>query len=528
MNIARPLTFYIPQHRLAIRTLACTETSSFQASSAGNRLRGLRQHFASSCDKMAPTTKQYDYIVIGGGSGGSGAARRASGWYGAKTCIIENGRSGGCCVNVGCVPKKLTYNMAQINRALRNGRHYAYDIPENTPFDFGAFVEKRDARIEALNGIYETNWANEKIELIHGKATFLSPHEIQVDMKDGSGTVTLTAPKVLIATGGYPLKPTDIKGAEYGITSDDFFSMKKLPKKYVLVGAGYIAVEMAGMLNALGVEVHMFLRQSRFLRKFDPMIQDTMTKHYEDAGVIIHKNHPGIKEVVQVQAATSESDPSSKQLKLILTDGSEFECNELLWAIGRAPEIQDLDVKRIGMELGKKGHIVVDEYQNTSIPGIYAIGDVTGQAELTPVAIAAGRKLGDRLFGPPELKDSKLNYDRIPSVVFSEPNCGATGLTEPEAIEKYGKDQIKIYHTKFRAMFYDVFSEPERSQNPTEYKVITVGKEEEIVGMHLIGDEVAEAMQAWGVVVKMGAKKRDLDSCIAIHPTSAEELVTFK
>ena len=295
----------------------------------------------------------------------------------------------------------------------------------------------------------------------------------------------------------------------------------------VFVGAGYIAVELAGMMNALGVETHMFIRGDTFLRKFDPMIQDTLTQRYEDAGVIIHKNHPGIKEVVQVQAASSESDPSTKQLKLISNDGSELECNELLWAIGRAPEVQDLDLAKIDMKLGPRGHIVVDEYQNTSIPGIYAIGDVTGQAELTPVAIAAGRLLSNRLFGPPEMKDSKLDYNLIPTVVFGEPNVGTTGLTEPQAIEKYGKEQIKVYHTKFRAMYYDVFSEPERSKNPTAYKIITAGDDEKIVGMHLIGD-VSEAMQAWGVVVKMGGTKKDLDSCVAIHPTSAEEIVTLK
>jgi glutathione reductase (NADPH) len=421
----------------------------------------------------------------------------------------------------------MTYNFASINETLKHGKHYGYDIPANTPFDYGSFVEKRSARIKVLNGAYESNWSKEGIELIHGTAKFLSKNEMEIDLKDGGGKTRVTAPHICIASGGFPTKPQDIKGAEHGITSDDFFSIKVLPKKMVFVGAGYIAVELAGMMNALGVETHMFIRGEKFLRKFDPMIQDTLTQRYEDAGIIIHKNHPGIKEIVQLQAASSESDPSSKQLKLISNDGSEFECNELLWAIGRAPEVQDLDLEKLDMKLGPKGHIVVDEYQNTSIPGIYAIGDVTGQAELTPVAIAAGRMLGNRLFGPPEMKDSKLDYDRIPTVVFGEPNVGTTGLTEPQAIEKHGKDQIKVYHTKFRAMYYDVFSEPERSHNPTEYKVITAGHDEKIVGMHLIGD-VSEAMQAWGVVVKMGGTKKDLDSCVAIHPTSAEELVTLK
>ncbi len=421
----------------------------------------------------------------------------------------------------------MTYNFASINETLKHGKHYGYDIPKNTPFDYASFVDKRDARIKVLNQVYEKNWDSEGISLYHGTACFVSNHEIEVNLKDGSGKMTITADHICIATGSYPVKPNDIKGAEHGITSDDFFKIKVLPKRMVFIGAGYISVELAGMMNALGVETHMFIRGDKFLRKFDPMVQDTLTKHYEDAGVIIHKNHPGIKEVVQLQAAPSESDPSSKQLKLISNDGSELECNELLWAIGRAAEVQDLGLKKIDMKLGEKGHIVVDPWQNTSVPSVYAIGDVTGQAELTPVAINAGRKLGDRLFGPPEKKDSKLDYDRIPTVVFGEPNVGTTGLTEPQAIEKYGKDQIKVYHTGFKAMYFDVFPEPERSMNPTEYKVITVGKEEKIVGMHLIGD-VSEAMQAWGVVVRMGGTKQDLDNCVAIHPTSAEELVTLK
>lgn len=295
----------------------------------------------------------------------------------------------------------MTYNFASINETLKHGKHYGYDIPKNTPFDYASFVEKRDARIKVLNGIYETNWANEGIELIHGTATFLSKNELEVDCKDGSGKFRVSAPHVCIATGSFPSKPKDIKGAEFGITSDDFFKIKVLPKKMVFVGAGYISVELSGMMNALGVETHMFVRGDKFLRKFDPMIQDTLTRHYEEAGVIIHKNHPGIKEVVQLHPASSESDPSAKQLKLICNDGSELECNELLWAIGRSPEVQDLGLKTIDMKLGAKGNIVVDEYQNTSVPGIYAIGDVTGQAELTPVAIAPAACWVTVSSGPP-------------------------------------------------------------------------------------------------------------------------------
>lgn len=382
----------------------------------------------------------------------------------------------------------MTWNFSSINETLQHGKHYGYDIPENIPFDYGKFVEKRDARIKVLNGAYESNWAKEGIELIHGTARFLSTNSMEVDLKDGSGKVVVSAPHITLATGGFPIKPNDVKGAEYGITSDDFFKIKVLPKKMVFVGAGYISVELAHIFASLGVETHMFIRGDKFLRKFDPMIQDTLTSHYEQMGIKVWKNHTGIKEVIQLQPAASESDPSSKRLKLICNDGSELECNELLWAIGRAPEVQDLDLQKIDMKLGERGHVVVDEYQNTSVPGIYAIGDVTGQEELTPVAIAAGRQLGNRLFGPPTMKNAKLDYNRIPTVTFASPAAGSVGYTEPAAIEKYGKENIKIYQTSFTAMYYDMMDPEEKARHPTKYKLICEGPEERICGIHLVGE----------------------------------------
>lgn len=230
-----------------------------------------------------------------------------------------------------------------------------------------------------LNGTYERNWKRENIELVHGTATFKGEKELEVELRDG-GKVTYTAPHIIIATGGYPIKPANIRGAEYGITSDGFFDIEELPKRMGFVGAGYIAVELAGVMNAIGVETHMFIRGQTFLRHFDPMIQDTLTKRYEDAGVIIHKNHKGIKEIIQLKEGKGEK----KLLKIIGNDGDEIEVNELLWAIGRAPEVEDLNPARAGVKQTSKGHIEVDAYQNTSVDGIYALGDVTGQAELTP------------------------------------------------------------------------------------------------------------------------------------------------
>lgn len=412
---------------------------------------------------------------------------------------------------------------------LKDGVHYGYDIPKDIKFNFAEFKRKRDENIKGLNAAYERNWNREHIDLVKGTATFKSQQEIEVAIQGGEN-VLYSAPHILIATGGYPIIPQGIPGADLGITSDGFFEIEDLPKKMAFVGAGYIAVELAGVMNAIGVETHMFIRHNTFLRNFDPMVQETLTQRYIDAGVIIHKNHKGFKEVVRLREGKGEA----KLLKLIGNDGEEFEVNELLWAIGRAPEIKKLDPAKIGVKQGPKGHIVVDEYQNTNIDGIYALGDVTGQAELTPVAIAAGRALSNRLFGThhpsggPHLSTAKLDYSNIPTVVFAHPEVGTIGMTEPAAVSKFGKENIRIYHTKFTPMFYNFHPAEEKKLQPTEYKLICEGPEEKIVGMHILGAGSSEMMQGFGVAVKMGARKRDFDACVAIHPTSAEELVTMK
>ncbi|OOF92954.1 hypothetical protein ASPCADRAFT_53949 [Aspergillus carbonarius ITEM 5010] len=471
---------------------------------------------------MAPIeVKEYEYIVIGGGSGGSGSGRRAAS-YGKKTLIVESGRAGGTCVNVGCVPKKMTWNFASINENLHAAKHYGYDVDANVAKNYRHFKELRDATVERLNGIYERNWGKEGIDLVHGRATFVDGRVIEVALEDGS-KARYTAPHILIAVGGRPAIP-DVKGAEHGITSDGFFEIEELPPKIAVVGAGYIAVELAGVMGAVGVETHMFIRGQEFLRKFDPMIQKTMTERYESSGIHIHKQHSGFKEVQLLRDGKGKD----KLLKLISHDGSEIEVNELLWAVGRLPEIEDLNLPTASVQETESGHIVVDEYQNTSAKGVYAIGDVTGRAELTPVAIAAGRLLSNRLFGPNDRSDDKLSYDNIPSVVFSHPEVGTIGLTEPEARQRYGDDNIKIYHTRFTAMYYSVFPAEEKAKNPTEFKLVCAGPEEKVVGLHILGLGVGEMLQGFGVAMKMGATKADFDSCVAIHPTSAEELVTLR
>lgn len=288
---------------------------------------------------------------------------------------------GGCSLfcDGRCVPKKMTWNFASVNEMLEHAAHYGYEVPKDVKKDYGHFKRTRDATIERLNGIYERNWNREGIDLVQGTAKFTAPKEIEVDLQDGSGKKRYAAPHVLVATGGYPIVP-NIPGAEHGITSDGFFEIDELPPKLAVVGAGYIAVELAGVMHAVGVETHMFIRGDEFLRKFDPMIAKTMTKRYEDTGMHIHKNYKGMKEVKLLR----DGKGAEKLLKLTFDDGSEMEVNEVLWAIGRAPQVENLNLGVTGVKQKAGNYIVVDEFQNTSVDGIYALGDVTGQAELTP------------------------------------------------------------------------------------------------------------------------------------------------
>lgn len=419
-----------------------------------------------------------------------------------------------------CVPKKVTYNAAALAEAIHDAKAYGFSVEQTAPFDWSSFKNKRDAYIKRLNGIYERNLNNDKVDYLHGWARLVSKNQAEVTLDDNS-KVLVNAKKILVAVGGKPTIPPEIPGAEYGTNSDGFFDISTQPKKVAIVGAGYIAVEFAGMFNALGTETHLFIRHDTFLRNFDPMIQESVTKEYERLGVKLHKRS---------QASKVEKDSNGKLTITYKDDqGNESvvsDVDNLIWAIGRTPETKGIGLEEAGVKLGEKGHILVDEYQNTAVDNIYALGDVTGEVELTPVAIAAGRRLAHRLFGGPEFANLKLDYNNVPSVVFSHPEVGSIGLTEPQAIEKYGKDNIKVYKTSFTAMYYAMM-EPEQ-KGPTNYKLIVAGPEEKVIGLHIMGLGSGEMLQGFGVAVKMGATKADFDSCVAIHPTSAEELVTLK
>ncbi|ODQ65643.1 glutathione reductase [Nadsonia fulvescens var. elongata DSM 6958] len=479
---------------------------------------------------MAPISVKghFAYLVIGGGSGGVASARRAAS-RGAKTILIEAKALGGTCVNVGCVPKKVMWYASDMASKIRQARDYGFNDVNPAAannFDWSTFKNKRDAYVKRLNGIYERNLTKEGVEYVYGYARFSDhtvegKHTVEVTRNDTSETEIYTADKVLIATGGAPTIPKDIPGAyEYGITSDGFFELKEQPKRVAIVGAGYIGVELSGVFNGLNSETHLFIRGETVLRSFDPMIQQVITDHYIKEGVNVHKLSPAFEKVEKLDNGA---------LKITYEDSNgkgELEVDSLIWTIGRYALNDSINVKSTGVKVDKRGQVIVDEHQNSNVEGIYSVGDVVGNVELTPVAIAAGRKLSDRLFGGPEFKNSKQDYFDVPSAVFSHPEIGSIGITEPQAKEKYGADNVKVYSSKFTGMYYAMM-EPE-NKGPTAYKLICTGPEEKVVGLHLVGEASSEVLQGFGVAVRMGATKADFDRCVAIHPTSAEEIVTLR
>lgn len=449
-------------------------------------------------------TKTFDLVVIGGGSGGLACAQRAAD-YGAKVALAEADRLGGTCVNVGCVPKKVMWNAAQIAHMADDAPHYGFELTRG-PHDWRALAEAREAYIRRLNDIYARNLDKRAIHWRTGRALFAGPHDIRV------GDEKWTAERVVIATGGRPAIPS-IPGAEQGLTSDDFFALRERPSRVAIVGSGYIAVELAGMLQALGSSVTLLIRRDRLLRHFDDMLSSALMTRLREEGCELVEH--AVPRALEIDADRSR--------RLLLEDGritGPFDA--VFWAIGRDPIVEDLGLDRAGVRLDARGFIAVDRFQQTNVEGVHAIGDVTGQAALTPVAIAAGRRLADRLFGG--MSERCLDYSNIPTVVFSHPPIGTVGLTESEAIDRYGADQVKIYTSGFVPMYYALTPRKPRAQ----MKLVTVGPEQRIVGCHVIGAGADEMLQGFAVALKMGATKRDFDETVAIHPTSAEEFVTMR
>lgn len=448
--------------------------------------------------------KHYDYIAIGGGSGGIASVNRAA-MHGQRCALIEARDIGGTCVNVGCVPKKVMWHAAQVAEAIHR---YAPDYGFNTSlehFDWATLVKNRQAYIERIHASYDSTLAKNGVDVIHGFARFVDARTIEVNGE------RMTADHILIATGCKPSRP-DIPGAEHGLDSDGFFALAHMPKRTAIVGAGYIAVELAGVLNALGSDTHLFVRQNTVLRRFDPLLGETLVEVMQADGITLH-----------TQASLSRvSKNDDGSLTLHLENGERHITDCLLWGIGREPDTTGLGLDAAGVTRDARGYIRVDEFQNTQIPGIYAVGDITGEAELTPVAVAAGRRLSERLFN--NKPDERLDYSNIPSVVFTHPPIGTVGLSEPEAREKFGNDMVKVYRTAFTAMYTAVT----RFRQPARMKLVCAGPEERIVGIHGIGHGMDEILQGFAVALKMGATKRDFDNTVAIHPTAAEEFVTMR
>ena len=447
-------------------------------------------------------SERFDLLVIGGGSGGLAHAQRAA-EYGANAAVIEHGPLGGTCVNVGCVPKKVMWYAAHYAHQLHHAVDYGYDISIDG-HDWSALKARRDAYVARLNNIYSNNLDKRGVTYIEGHARFIDANTIDVDGK------AYAAERIVVATGGQPIVP-GIPGAELGITSDGFFELEEQPKRVLIAGSGYIAVELAGIFSGLGSETGIIVRKQSVLRSFDTMLSSELMETMRKSGITLDT---GV-----VPASVRKTDDG---LVVVATDGREFgPVDVLVWAVGRSPNTATLDAGSAGIAMDESGFIPTDDLQQTNVAHIHALGDVTGRAALTPVAIAAGRRLADRLYGG--MEGRHLDYSLIPTVIFSHPTIGTVGMTEEEARREFG-DDIKVYTTGFTPMFYALGQDKQRSV----MKLVTTGRDERVVGCHLFGEGADEMLQGFAVAMHMGATKKDLDDTVAIHPTNAEEVVTMR
>ncbi len=445
---------------------------------------------------------RFDLLVIGGGSGGIAHARRAA-EYGATVGVIEYGPLGGTCVNVGCVPKKVMWYTASHAHHFAHAADYGFDVAVNG-HDWAALKSRRDSYVHRLNGIYENNLDKSGVTTITGAASFVDAHTVAVE------GVQYHADRIVVATGGQPIVP-DISGAELGITSDDFFELEERPRRVLVAGSGYIAVELAGVFNGLGSETQMVVRKDSIIRSFDSMLGEQLMEAMQKDGVSI-----------DTRVIPSSVEQTDDGLVLHAEDGRAFgpvDC--LLWAVGRSPNVASLELGNAGLQSDDGGFILTDDFQQTNVENIFALGDVTGRPALTPVAIAAGRRLADRLYGG--MDGRHLDYKLIPTVVFSHPPIGTVGMTEDAARAEYG-DAVKVYSSGFTPMYYALGDKKQRSV----MKLVVAGDDERVLGCHVIGEGADEMMQGFAVAMRMGATKADFDDTVAIHPSNAEELVTMR
>ncbi len=441
----------------------------------------------------------YDMFVIGIGSGGVRAARFAAN-FGAKVAAAEDRYMGGTCVNVGCIPKKLFVYASHFPHDFEDAAAYGWTVGEAS-FDWTTLRDNKDKEIGRLNGIYENMLGNAGVEVFKARATVVDPHTVDVGGKQ------VTAKYILIATGGWPSVP-DIPGKEHAITSNEFFHMEEWPERAIVVGGGYIAVELTGVFHGLGTNVIQLYRGPHFLRGFD----DDVRHHLADE---MRKQKVDLRFNANIARIEKDGD----ELVADLEDGTQMRTDVILYATGRSPNSANIGLEAAGVELGKGGAVVVDEGFKTSVPSIYAIGDVIDRVQLTPVALEEGMVVANELFNE---KAGAVDYTNIPTAVFSQPSIGTVGLTEAQARDKYG--EVDIYMSDFKALKHTLTGRDER----TLMKMIVHPETDAVLGVHMVGPEAGEIVQGIGIALKAGATKATFDATIGIHPTSAEEFVTMR
>ena len=444
--------------------------------------------------------KHFDLLVIGAGSGGLAAAETAA-QLGKQVALIEGGSIGGTCVNNGCVPKKVMWHAASLAHDIHEAEGFGINVGAHD-FDWERLIAGRDQYISNIVNYWDEYVVAQGIEVIQGFGRFVSTNSVEVN-----GEI-YSADHIVISTGSQPMVPP-VTGAELGITSDGFFELEQQPKKVAIIGGGYIGVELAGVLNSLGSDVTVLTLEDRLIENFDETLSEAIQVEMQDQGIEVICSY-----------MTKELFRQDKCISLRSDSGILTGFDTVIWATGRKPATTRLQLEQAGIKTSSQGYIVVDDFQQTSVSGIYAVGDVTGKVPLTPVAIAAGRKLARRLFNGE--KRLKQDYSNIPSVVFSHPPISTVGMTEQQA-RKFG-EKVTVYQSDFTPMRRSLSN----SNTKTVMKLICTGDDEKVAGVHILGDSADEMMQGFAVAVKMGATKADFDSTVAIHPSSAEELVTMK
>lgn len=443
----------------------------------------------------------FDLFVIGAGSGGVRAGRFAAG-FGARVAVAESRYLGGTCVNVGCVPKKLLVYGAHYAEDFEQAKSFGWSIGE-PGFDWATLIANKDRQIQHLNGIYRNLLVNSGVTLLEGHAALKGPHEIEVNGQ------TYSAEHILIATGGWPQVP-DIPGREHAITSNEAFYLKQLPKRIVIVGGGYIAVEFASIFHGLGAQTTLMYRGEMFLRGFDGSVRSHLHEELTKRGMEVRFN----ADIERIEKLADSS------LQLFLKDGSEVNTDCVFYATGRRPMLDNLGLEHVDVKLSKEGFVEVDEHYQSSEPSILAIGDVIGRVQLTPVALAEGMAVARRLFKPHDYR--AVDYTHIATAVFSLPNIGTVGLTE-EAAKAAGHD-VQVFESRFRPMKLTLTDNQER----TLMKLVVDAKTDRVLGCHMVGPEAGEIIQGLAIALKAGATKRQFDDTIGVHPTLAEEFVTMR